>query len=125
MKLTFEIDIPDVDYVEIFKNVIFHPALLLEDTDMQSPSSGRSYTDRQYKRIIADFIEVMIHQSIPNFELTLMEYPIVEEALVRSIENLISKCFPDDPHLPSEEMLEWLSKTFLVGIEKHGRCYKF
>jgi hypothetical protein len=101
MKLTFEIDIPDVDYVEIFKNVIFHPALLLEDTDMQSPSSGRSYTDRQYKRIIADFIEVMIHQSIPNFELTLMEYPIVEEALVRSIENLISKCFPDDPHIPS------------------------
>jgi hypothetical protein len=45
---------------------------------MQSPSSGRTYTDRQYKRIIADFVVMVTHQNIPNFEMTIMEYPIVE-----------------------------------------------
>lgn len=67
MKLIFEIEVPEMNYVEIFKNVVYHPELLLEDADVQSPTSGRSYTDRQYKRFIAEFIEIMGQQSIPNF----------------------------------------------------------
>jgi hypothetical protein len=78
MKLTFEFEVPDIDYVKIFKDIVFHPALLVEDSEMQSPSSGRTYTDRQYKRFLGEFIELMAQQSIPNFELTIMEYPIVE-----------------------------------------------
>lgn len=66
---------------------------MVEDSDVQSPSSGRTYTDRQYKRVLAEFIELMLQQSIPNFELTLMEYPIVEEALIRIMEGLIEKCY--------------------------------
>jgi hypothetical protein len=67
MKLTFEIEINEVDYVEVLKSVVFHPGLLKEDDEMQSPISGRGCTDRQYKRIIADFIELMGTQAIPNF----------------------------------------------------------
>lgn len=78
MKLTFEIEVLGVDYVEIFKSVVFLPALILDDTDVQSPSSGQAHTDRQYKRLLADFVELMGQQSIPNFELTIMEYPVVE-----------------------------------------------
>jgi hypothetical protein len=67
LKLSFEIEVLDIDYVDIFKSVVFMPALLLEDNDMQSPSSGRTHTDRQYKRILADFVQLMAQQSIPNF----------------------------------------------------------
>lgn len=72
---------------------------------MQSPSSGRTYTDRQYKRIIADFIEIMIHQSIPNFEMTIMEYPIVEEAMVKTIESIVVQCFPAASNYKVAELL--------------------
>lgn len=67
MKLTFEIEINEVDYIEVLKSLIFHPGLLQESDEMQSPISGRGCTDRQYKRIIADFIELMGTQTIPNF----------------------------------------------------------
>jgi hypothetical protein len=101
MKLTFEIEVADFDYVEVFKRIVFMPSLLLDD-DMQSPSSGRAYTDRQYKRILADFVELMGYQSIPNFELTVMEYPIVEEALTRTLEALIANCYPSSPPYETE-----------------------
>ncbi len=79
MKLTFEIEADNrVNYVEVLKGIIFHPTFLQEDGEMLSPISGRGCNDKQYKRIIADFIELMENQSIPNFELTLMEYPIVD-----------------------------------------------
>lgn len=48
------------------KAVVFDPNLLVEEGDMTSPISGRTHTDRQYKRIIADFMELMAVQSIPN-----------------------------------------------------------
>jgi hypothetical protein len=76
--------VEQTDYVELFKSVIFHPALLLEDHDMQSPRSGRTYTDKQYKRILVDFIELIDRSTIPNFEFTVMEYPIIDEALLKT-----------------------------------------
>ena len=48
-----------------------------------SPSSGKNYSDLQYKKIVAEFMEVLMRQSIPNFELTILSYPIVDEALVK------------------------------------------
>jgi hypothetical protein len=125
MKLTFEIEVLGVDYVEIFKSVVFLPALLLEDADVQSPSSGRAHTDRQYKRLLADFVELMGQQSIPNFELTVMEYPVVEEALTRTVEALVSRCYDGPLPAPSDKLLEWLSEQFATTVERHGRCYHF
>lgn len=74
------------------KSVIFHPTLLVEEGEM-SPISGRSHTDKQYKRIIADFMELMAMQSIPNTEFLLMEYPVVDEAYTYVLETIISKCY--------------------------------
>lgn len=99
MKLTFEIEVNEIDYVEVFKSVVFHPSLLLEDADMQSPSSGRTYTDKQYKRILAEFVELMAQQSIPNFEFTVMEYPIIDEALTKTFEALVARCYRGPSHI--------------------------
>lgn len=73
---------------------------------MQSPISGRGCTDRQYKRIIADFIELMGAQAIPNFEFTLMEYPIVDEALTYAMEGIISRCYSEE--ISTTALLNWL-----------------
>lgn len=92
----------------MLKSVIFHPGLLQEDDEMQSPISGRGCTDRQYKRIIADFVELMCNQAIPNFEFTLMEYPIVDEALTYAVEALTSRCYSGEKD-SSYSILNWLS----------------
>jgi hypothetical protein len=50
---------------------------MLEETS-SSPSSGKNYSDLQYKKIVAEFMEIMLHQTIPNFELSILNYPIVD-----------------------------------------------
>lgn len=82
MKLAFEIEVEDKDYVEIVKQIIFSPEFILEDTP-SSPSSGKNFTDLQYKKIVAEFMEILLHQTIPNFELTILNYPIFDEAMLR------------------------------------------
>jgi hypothetical protein len=123
MKLTFEIEVAETDYVEVLKSVAFHPNMLVEEGDMQSPISGRAYTDRQYKRIIADFIELMAVQSIPNTEFLLMEYPVVDEAFIYVMEAIITKCYTGTQ--TTHALLSWLAETFSLTVEKHGKCYKF
>jgi hypothetical protein len=58
---------------------------------MSPPSSGKNYTDLQYKKFIAEFIEIMIYESIPNFELMIMKYPIVDEAMLRVLGGLVGR----------------------------------
>lgn len=77
MKLAFEIEIEDRDYIEVMRNVIFSPEFMLEENP-SSPSSGKNYSDLQYKKIVAEFMSILMHQSIPNFELTILSYPIVD-----------------------------------------------
>ena len=73
MKLTFEIEIVDIDYAEVFKKVVFHPELIEEQKLKQSgASTDRKQSDMQYKRILVDFIDMISQQSIPNYEFTLM-----------------------------------------------------
>ena len=48
------------------KCIIFSPELMLEDNP-SSPSSGKNYSDLQYKKIVAEFMELLMNQSIPNF----------------------------------------------------------
>jgi hypothetical protein len=55
MKLAFEIEIEDRDYIEVLRNVIFSPEFMLEENP-SSPSSGKNYSDLQYKKIVAEFM---------------------------------------------------------------------
>jgi len=35
----------------------------------------------------------MMQQGIPNFEFTVMEYPIIDEALTKTFEGLMTRCY--------------------------------
>ncbi len=80
MKLTFELEVPEKDYVEILKSAIFDPVLLQNNSDYShtSPISGKKHSDIQYKKFLAEFIEILVNQSPPNFEMTLNEFPIID-----------------------------------------------
>lgn len=59
------------------KEIIFSPELILEDNSSVN-NSGKNFTDLQYKKIVAEFMEILLHQTIPNFDLTILNYPIFD-----------------------------------------------
>ena len=43
-------------------------------------------------------------QSIPNFEFTLMEYPIVDEALTTIFQRLLAKFYQGNPRSTNDQL---------------------
>ena len=79
LKLGFEIDSPKQDYGQLIKAIFFDEKIL---ADIGSPISGKQYSGLQYLRIIAETVTELERQVIPNVEMTISSYPIIDEAIL-------------------------------------------
>jgi hypothetical protein len=41
------------------------------------------------------------------------------------MERIVERCFSGEEPDQTEELLEWLSKTFEIGMERYGKCFRF
>ena len=77
----------------MFDGCLFSPLepYLEEKYNSAAPASGKKFNISQYCRIIIEFMLNLESQVIPNVDLTIAQYPIIDEAFLTVLGVIIEK----------------------------------
>lgn len=129
LKLGFEIESQRVDFSSMIKNVIFDRNLIEQSG---APVSGKKFNILQYCRIIIEFMHHLESQVIPNCDLSISQFPIIDEAFITVLELIIDRQHTSGHTTPKNsntftvnELLAELSGLFSISYEIYENCFSF